>query len=50
LGTAIGLFTVGAYTLLLLALMVLPETRGRSLANVRLGGGVMTGTVRREIR
>ena len=50
LGTAIGLFTVGAYTLLLLALLVLPETRGRSLADVRLGGAAMTGTVRREVR
>jgi hypothetical protein len=35
---------------LLLALLVLPETRGRSLADVRLGGGAMTGTVRREVR
>ena len=43
LGTAIGLFTVGAYTLLLLALLVLPETRGRSLADVRLGGGAKRG-------
>ena len=50
LGTAIGLFTVGAYTLLLLALAVLPETRGRSLADVTLRGRVVTATVQREAR
>ena len=51
LGTAIGLFTVGAYTLLLLALLLLPETRGRSLADVRLGGARnVAAPMRREVR
>jgi hypothetical protein len=33
LGEAIGLFTVVAYGLIIIAAALLPETRGRSLAN-----------------
>jgi MFS family permease len=50
LGVAIGIFTVGAYALLLLALLMLPETRGRSLADVALQAGTATGTLRGETR
>ncbi len=34
LGTAIGIYTVGAYGLAIVALMVLPETRGRDIVDV----------------
>jgi MFS family permease len=50
LGVAIGIFTVGAYALLPLALLMLPETRGRSLADVALQAGTATGTLRGETR
>jgi hypothetical protein len=32
LGEAIGIFTVAAYGLIILAALLLPETKGRSLA------------------
>jgi MFS family permease len=49
LGTAIGIFTVGAYAMLLLSLLVLPETRGRSLADVQLQARPVKGTARRDV-
>ena len=34
LGTAIGVFTAAAYGLMILVLLVLPETQGRSLTSL----------------
>ncbi len=34
LGTAIGLYAFGAYALMMLSLLALPETRGRSLDTI----------------
>jgi hypothetical protein len=34
LGTAIGIFTTGAYALVVIAILMLPETRGRVLSDI----------------
>ncbi len=46
LGTAVGVFSIGAYALMFLALLALPETRGRHLSSDVMSDPTEYGSVR----